>query len=155
MSRQDRQGARTPAALDQKYNLGGRFSKLEEQDAKQSREMTKQSMTVGEFIPYAQAFMLRLEKELGTLRQTVADNKISYEDRFKKLDTSITQINLTIHGINESLVRFEGQFASIQQTLNTQAETLSSFNGSLEDFLGRLETVEQEIKTIKSKVPGL
>ena len=83
------------------------------------------------------------------------DNKISYEDRFKKLDTSITQLNLTIHGIHESLVRFEGQFASIQQTLNTQAETLSSFNGSLEDFLGRLETVEQEINTIKSKVPGL
>lgn len=122
MSKQDRQGARTPAALDQRYNLGGRFSKLEEQDAKQSREMTRQNMTIGEFIPYASAFLSRLEKDITALRKDLNDTITSFNKKFTAVQQSISQIHQTLAGINETIAKLDERLGVVEQNQNTQAE---------------------------------
>lgn len=122
MSKRDRQGVRTPAGLDQKYNLGGRFSKLEEQDAKQSREMTRQTMTIGEFIPYATSCLSRLDKEVAALRQGMSGNTTSFEKKLAEVQQSISQIHLTLSGINETLSKFDKRLGTLEQNQNAQSE---------------------------------
>lgn len=71
MSKQDRQGARTPAGLDQKYNLGRVFSNQESENARLQREMNLQHMSTRELIYHVMGMLDSIESDLNTLMDDV------------------------------------------------------------------------------------
>lgn len=77
MSRQDRQGARTPAELEQKYNFGDVFSRQEKENAQRTREMSHQQMTTREFIFFAMAAINRIENDLSKINAEIEKLKAS------------------------------------------------------------------------------
>lgn len=71
MSKQDRQVARTPAGLDQKYNLGRVFSNQERENARLQREMNLQSMSTRELMYHVLGILDSIESDLYTLKDDV------------------------------------------------------------------------------------
>ena len=155
MSKQDRQGVRTPAGLDQKYNLGGRFSKLEEQDAKQSREMNQQNFTFAEFVSFVSAALIRLEKEISSLKEQVQRSDKDLSEKLTETRRDVTNINISIGGINESLMRYDQRLEGIQQDAMAKESKILEVETTLSDHTTRLETAEQNIVELQEEVSAL
>lgn len=81
MSKQDRQGARTPAGLDQKYNLGRVFSNQERENARLQQEMNLQNMSTRDLIYYVMGTMNSIESDLQTLMDEVDKLKAGTRSR--------------------------------------------------------------------------
>lgn len=75
MSKQDRQGARTPAGLDQKYNLGRVFSNQERENARLQQEMNLQHMSTRELIYHVLGILESIESDLQILKDDVDELK--------------------------------------------------------------------------------
>ncbi len=65
MIKQDRQGARTPAQLEQKYNFGETFSKTNESQSKQTSQLNQLTQAVAQFVADTNA-------EIENLKETIA-----------------------------------------------------------------------------------
>lgn len=152
MSKQDRQGVRTPAGLDQKYNLGGRFSKLEEQDAKQSREMNQQNFTFAEFVSFVSAALARLEKEISSLKDQTQRSDEELSEKLTETRRDVTNINISVGGINESLMRYDQRLEGIQQDAMAKESKILEVESTLSDHTTRLETAEQNIIELQEEV---
>lgn len=61
MSKQDRQGVRTPADIERKYNLGS----LGEQTGQQSEQLNKLNQTLNQFMATTNAEIERLSKNVA------------------------------------------------------------------------------------------
>lgn len=155
MSKQDRQGVRTPAGLDQKYNLGGRFSKLEEQDAKQSREMNQQNFTFAEFVSFVSAALARLEKEISSLKEQTQRSDEDLSEKLTETRRDVTNINISIGGINESLMRYDQRLEGIQQDAMAKESKILEVETTLLDYTTRLETAEKNIVELQEEVSAL
>ena len=155
MSKQDRQGVRTPAGLDQKYNLGGRFSKLEEQDAKQRREMNQQNFTFAEFVSFVSAALARLEKEISSLKEQTQRSDEDLSVKLTETRRDVTNINISVGGINESLMRYDQRLEGIQQDAMAKESKILEVETTLSDHTTRLETAEQNIVELQEEVSAL
>ena len=71
MSKQDRQAARTPAGLDQKYNLGRVFSNQEKENARLQRDMNLQNMSTRDLLYQFIGILDSIESDLRTLMDEV------------------------------------------------------------------------------------
>ena len=76
MSKQDRQGARTPANLEQKYNFGGVFSRL-------GAENEQQNLTMKQFAELMTETIVTIQKDIKGLNESV--------DSLEKKDTELEQ----------------------------------------------------------------
>lgn len=152
MSKQDRQGVRTPAGLDQKYNLGGQFSKLEEQDAKQRREMNQQNFTFAEFVSFVSAALARLEKEIFSLKDQTQRSDEELSEKLTETRRDVTNINISVGGINESLMRYDQRLEGIQQDAMAKESKILEVETTLSDHTTRLETAEQNIIELQEEV---
>ena len=81
MSKQDRQGARTPAGLDQKYNLGRVFSNQEQENARLQREMNLQNVSTRELLFHVMGMLDSIESDLRTLMDDVGRMKSANRSR--------------------------------------------------------------------------
>lgn len=88
MSKQDRQGARTPANLEQKYSFGRVFSQQERENARQNEEMNQQNLTMKQFISSVTLAIDTLQKDLTAANQTMKELSAKNEALEKK-DTSL------------------------------------------------------------------
>lgn len=64
MSKQDRQGVRTPAQLEQKYNFGGESSANQQSFAKLSRQVESLSSMLTQFIGSTNAALTELRADI-------------------------------------------------------------------------------------------
>lgn len=81
MSKQDRQGARTPAGLDQKYNLGRVFSNQEKENARLQRDMNLQNMSTRDLLYQFIGILDSIESDLRTLMDDVDRMKSANRSR--------------------------------------------------------------------------
>lgn len=92
MSKQDRQGARTPANLEQKYNFGNVFSKLDAADKQQSLTMRQFAELITETIATIQKDIKGLNTSVETLTKstkTLAEKDTEIEKAMEKSDNLI------------------------------------------------------------------
>ena len=82
MSKQDRQGARTPAGLDQKYNLGRVFSNQEQENARLQREMNLQNVSTRDLMFHVMGMLNSIESDLLALMDEV--DKLNAASRSNK-----------------------------------------------------------------------
>lgn len=89
MSKQDRQGVRTPAGLEQKYNFGGVFEQQAKENARQKSEMNQQGLTMKEFISYASGAIDALNKSVQSINKSI--ESLSNKDKeLEQKDSSLT-----------------------------------------------------------------
>lgn len=93
MSKQDRQGARTPANLEQKYSFGKVFNNQAKENARQNSEMSQQNLTTREFISLATSAIDTLQKDVDKVEKLI--------EELRSL-TSVLNDGLTIAEVNIS-----------------------------------------------------
>lgn len=155
MSRQDRQGARTPAGLEQKYNFGRVFSDQKKTEARQDSEMSRQSMTMREFILYASAEIDKLHTELDAANQQIValqEADTVFDEETAKLEQRLSTAEGTITSQGEKITAAEGEIrthgeriTSAEGTITSHGERLTNTEGSLSSQGERLLTSEQTL----------
>ena len=82
MSKQDRQGVRTPADLERKYELG-QISAQKDSSAKQSNQIAQMSQTLSQFMATINAEIAALNKSIENVRDNsypIGSVYISFDD---------------------------------------------------------------------------
>lgn len=74
MKRQDKQGVRTPAQLEQKYDFGGKDSSDKQNFAKLSRQVEQVSTLLSQFISSTNAALTNLRADIENLRADIDKN---------------------------------------------------------------------------------
>lgn len=89
MSKQDRQGTRTPAGLEQKYNFGGVFSRLDGENKKQNLTMRQFAELVTETISTMQKDIEGLTNSLSESVKTLTEKDTQIEKEIGTGDTAL------------------------------------------------------------------
>ena len=97
MSKQDRQGARTPANLEQKYNFGKVFSRL-------NAENTEQNLTMRQFAELMAENIINLQKDIQNLTKKDTEIEKSIEKSENSLDGKISAYWKTIYPVGSIYV---------------------------------------------------
>lgn len=159
MSKQDRQGTRTPAGLEQKYNFGRAFSDQEKENARQNKEMNQQQMTMREFISFATSAIERINSQLaqmvadmGLLKE--ADSTLSLKqaeilaalssqgEAIQGMKTSIEQQDGTLEGLNQTLAEHYQKISVMDQTLASHGDSISTMAGEIKQLSEKVTALE-------------
>lgn len=107
MSKQDRQGARTPANLEQKYSFGRVFSQQERENTRQNEEMKKQNLTLKDFISYATSSISKLQNDITAANkkiQSLSDKDVELEESNASLQAQIAKYWETVYPVDSIYV---------------------------------------------------
>lgn len=116
-SKQDRQGARTPANLEQKYSFGRVFSRQEKENARQNEAMNQQNLTLNQFISFATLAIEKLQKDMTTANNSIA----TLADKDKELAESDTALQNQIKKYWQTVYPVGAIYLSL---MGTNPETL-------------------------------
>lgn len=162
MSRQDRQGTRTPAGLEQKYNFGRVFSDQKKENARQDSEMNRQNFSTREFISYATATIVRLSTELTAVRESLqtANDQINgklkeTEETLSKHGIKLADAEMELSQQGKKLLSSEEAVENLEQNVTGILERLSKAEEQVSKFDERVSSAESEIATLKLKVVAL
>jgi chromosome segregation ATPase len=142
MSKQDRQGARTPAELEQKYAFGKSMSDLEAATMKNSDQLSRQNQTMTQFMSDSndkygtlEAGLYRAEKNISTVktqvsslstRMSAAEKKNKEQDqKVSALIKSASALEQNSSGVDKKMVALEKTVADLTKQLKTAEETLA------------------------------
>jgi hypothetical protein len=138
MSRQDRQGVRTPAALEQKYDLGKTISDQNAENAAQNKKIESLEYSV------LYGFVLAID------RIEAAEKRL---DEVEKLSESVDSIASSIQQLEQSFTTFKGNIDSKVDRLSLEAAThITSVADTLSKEVSRLEAL---ISSIEERVLAL
>ena len=99
MSKQDRQGVRTPAGLEQKYNFGNVFSRLNAENQNQNLTMRQFAELVTETIATIQKDIEGLNGNVQSLTKKDTELEKAMEKSDSTLDNKITAYWKTIYPV--------------------------------------------------------
>ena len=135
MSKQDRQGARTPAELEQKYALGQSMSELEAMVEKQGEQLTRQNQVMAQFksdsddkFGSLEAGLSRAEKNIATLKTSVSSlqsRMSAAEKKDKALDQKVSALIKSASTLEQSSGGAEKRLATLEKQMKTVEETLA------------------------------
>lgn len=99
MSKQDRQGVRTPAGLEQKYNFGNVFSRLDSENKNQNLTMRQFAEIITKTITTIQTNIDGLNTSVETLQEKDRDLENAIEKNDTTLDNKIAAYWKTIYPV--------------------------------------------------------
>lgn len=142
MSKQDRQGARTPADLERKYEFGQALSEMEEASKKQSDQIARQNNTMNEFIGKSSGEIASLEKDVSRAKKDISNLKLnvtSFSVRLSNIEQGDKATSQSITGLAQRISSLEKDLSSFKTSVNTRLETAES---TLTDLVGRVTALE-------------
>lgn len=99
-AKQDRQGVRTPANLEQKYSFGKVFDSQARENARQNEEMNQQNLTMKQFISFAASAIETLQKDMTAANKTIQE----LSDSNKSLQSNLTKYWQTVYPVGSIYV---------------------------------------------------
>lgn len=140
MSKRDRQGARTPADLERKYEFDF-ISRLESDSKKQSEQIDRQNRTMDEFISNSSTTLTSMERDISRAKKDISALKV---------------------GVNSLSIRIsnaENKDETTSQSITGLAQRISSAETRLialeADFNARLKTAEETLADLVERVTAL
>lgn len=140
MSKRDRQGARTPADLERKYEFDF-ISRLESDSKKQSEQIDRQNRTMDEFISNSSTTLTSMERDISRAKKDISSLKV---------------------GVNSLSIRIsnaENKDKTTSQSITGLAQRISSAETRLialeADFNARLKTAEETLADLVERVTAL
>ena len=85
MSKQDRQGVRKAADLEQKYSFGKVFSNQARLNESQEQELDSQRLTLSQFVSYASVAIETLRKDVTEVNKTLGSIDDQFADYWKTI----------------------------------------------------------------------
>ena len=121
MSKQDRQGVRRAADLEQKYSFGKVFSNQAKLNESQDQELDSQRLTLSQFVSYASSAIETLQKDVTAVNKTLG----SLSDKDTSIEKQISDYWKTVYPVGHVYISLSA----------TNPKTL--FGGEWEQLEGR------------------
>lgn len=149
MSKQDRQGSKTPADVERKYGLGQTLSEIEEATRKQSDQISRQNSTMNDFMERSESekasfekSLSNVEKNVSTLKQNVTSLQIrmtNAEKKDKELSQSIYKLSQNVSSSGSS---YNARLNALQNSVNDLAKRVLAAEETLADLVERVTALE-------------
>ena len=142
MSKQDRQGARTPAELERKYEFGQTLSQLEEATQKQSDLISRQGNTMDDFIASSNSTIASMEKDISNVEKSVTSLKQgvnSLQIRMTNAERRDKELSQSISGLAQRISNSEQSHSATTAEL---AASLKAVEETLADLIERVTALE-------------
>ena len=134
MSKQDRQGARTPAQLEQKYNFGETFSKTNESQSSQAYQINQLAQTLALFMASTNATLEALTQQTGGVSNALVG--AASGDIITLADVSPIEHTLTVKLLSDTITDFSAVKVSIYREDENEAESYTpTEDGTVEGVL--------------------
>ena len=120
MKKQDRQGARTPAGLEQKYGFGRFFSEQEKVNARQNSELNQTNLTMKEFISLATTSIEKLQKDMTAANRTmqsISEKNAELEAKNAEIEAKSMELEESNKALVESNSSLQNQLAKYWETV--------------------------------------
>jgi hypothetical protein len=114
MSKRDRQGVRTPAGLEQKYDLGNKF-----------KSQSKTNMTTAERIVYLDRSMTDNQAKFNASVESLMNEDASIKETFKALSEETAA---SLKGVEKQIDVIEQTFGTINDELNRINQNIGTMN---------------------------
>ena len=160
MSKQDRQGVRRPADLEQKYGFGKVFSEQDNTNAKQNEQIDLIRNTVSINNTAGLAAIARLETKVSSVEQTVTemqedDTVTQLGTRVDEAETAITNLQTADDSMGKRITAVETAKAAQDKTIANLTERLTSLENTVTGLSTRLTTAETTLSSLEARVAAL
>lgn len=140
MSKQDRQGARTPADLEIKYRFGKVFQSQARENASQNSRMNQQDLTLSQFISYAASALDGLRSDVDAARE----EREGLQGAITALETRITDAETNAQTQADALAALETRLQTLETRQRDAEGLISGLAESLAALEERIEALEQK-----------
>lgn len=151
MSKQDRQGVRRPADLEQKYSFGSVFKNQAKENARQQSEMNQQNLTMKQFISFASSAIETLQKEVDTAEKLIVALQIAVSSLEGRMTTA--EGNIKKHGTR--LTTAEENIVSIEENVQKIGKRVTTAESNISKHSTRLANVEADFTALEKRVKAL
>lgn len=142
MSKQDRQGARTPADLERKYEFGESLSKLESETKKQSEQIDRQNRAMDEFMDNSSDTLTSLERDISRAKKDISNLKLnvtSFSIRLASIEQGDKETSQSITGLAQRVSKAETRLIALEAVFNARLKTAEE---TLADLVERVTALE-------------
>lgn len=158
MSKQDRQGVRRPADLEQKYSFGNVFKEQSRENAQQNSQMNQQRITMSQFMSFASEAIDTLQKDMDAAEKLIAILKEGMSAMDTKMKTA--EGNISEHGdrldvVEKSVKSLNTKMKTVEATISKHGKTLSEHNESLSSLAKKLTVAEEDIGKLDERIKKL
>lgn len=122
MSKQDRQGARTPADLERKYEFGQRMSKLETTTKSQSEQLNRQEQELRNYKDSSEKRLSTLEKDFenaGKSVGTMKQNIMSLQIRMTNAEEKNRELSQVVYSVNKKVSDIDAAVSELDKKVST------------------------------------
>ncbi len=152
MSKQDRQGARSPAELEQKYAFGKSMSELEAIAKSQGEQLTRQNQEMTQFksesdyqFQSLEAGINRAEKNISSLKDSVSSlstRMSAAEKKDKDLERKVSVLLKSASSLEQNSSGANKKIAALEKTVADLTKQLKTAEESLSDLIERVTALE-------------
>jgi len=145
MSKQDRQGVRTPSDLERKYNFGQVFADQQTENSRQGDLISRLNQTLAQFMAYATGALETLGKDLDEAEVAISNLETatsSLGNRLSKTETDIFEHEQAILSLEERMATAEGNISGLNGTATSLGTRIGSVEGSITSLEERVSALE-------------
>lgn len=144
MSKQDRQGVRTPAEVERKYNFGSFMYDQKKKDEEQNRKIEQASENASNNIALLKA---EVEKELSKISKELKKIQVSSSVSLESVSQKIREIDVTDSEQSKAIE----ELSSLVETLSESVEALRQIVSELGGGSGSGMVVCAETESLNSE----
>lgn len=146
MTKQDRQGSRTPAALERKYGFGRRFQDQAQANRNQDDRTAAVAEQLQTHIRNSNTSLARLAQDLAQLRTGLSSLGDSHGALRQDMERSLGVINDTVGALLGTIERQQDTLEDLRRTAARQAEQLARAETGLTLQGSRLDRIEAALE---------
>lgn len=148
MSKQDRQGARTPAALERKYDFGQRFDNQDQKNKNQNAETSALASRLEAHIQSSNSSLARITQELAQAEAALSSLEGWYSYLRGDVDKSFAVLSQTVSGLVRAVAVQQETATALSTAAAQQAEQIAR----METMLSFYDAKISEINAILAEI---
>ena len=155
MSKQDRQGARTPAALERKYDFGQRFNRQEQTNKDQNAETAALAARMENHIQDSNASLARIAQDLtkaGAALSLLEENFFSLN---ADMDKNFDSVSQTVSGLARVVSALTETVSGLSSAVAAQGEKIAGMETKIASFDTKFVEMDVTLTDIKTRLEAL
>lgn len=150
MRKQDRQGSRTPAALERKYGFGRRFQDQEQANRDQDSQTAAVADALAAHIRNSGAALERVARDMTQLGAGLSSLEGQHAAFRKDMERSLGTVNDTVGALLAVVAPLQETAAALSAAVARQAEQLAQLETRLVLQEGRLDKIDAVLEELGS-----
>jgi len=148
MHKQDRQGSRTPAALERKYGFGRRFQDQEQANREQDTQTAAVAQALEAHVRNSDTALEQVARELTQLKTGLSSLERRYTGFREDMERSLGVINDTVAALLGALTPLQQTAAALSAAVSRQAEQLALLETRIVYQDGRLDAIDAALEAL-------